>query len=78
MFYVYVLRSQKDNQLYIGFSKDLKQRVNKHNKGLVKATKNRIPFTLIYYEAGLNKQKALKREKYFKTGYGRRFLKDRV
>jgi len=78
MFYTYVLKSEKDGKLYIGFTDNLKRRFNEHNGGLVDATKNRRPFALVYYEACCKKDKALKREKYFKTGFGRRFLKDRV
>lgn len=51
MFYVYVLKSIKDNDLYIGSTDDLKKRFLKHNKGLVKSTKSRRPFKLVYYEA---------------------------
>lgn len=78
MFYTYVLRSTKDNDLYIGWTTDLKNRFELHNKGLVQATKHRKPLHLVYYEACLNKEKAIKREKYFKTGFGRRFLKERI
>jgi len=78
MFYTYVLQSQKDEKLYIGFSENLKQRILEHNKGLVDATKNRRPLKLLYYEACLDKNSALAREKYFKTGFGRRFLKGRL
>jgi len=78
MFYTYVLHSEKDNDLYIGFTEDLRSRVNEHNLGQVRATRNRLPVKLVYYEACLSKQKALKREKYFKTGFGRRFLKTRI
>ncbi len=78
MFYTYVIRSKKDNKFYIGWTNNLVKRLEVHNKGLVEATKNRIPFQLVYYEACLVKDKAIKREKYFKTGFGRRYLKDRV
>lgn len=78
MFYVYVLRSKKDGQLYVGATGDLKRRVEDHNSGKVDSTKNRGPFVLIYYEAGLSREKSFRREKYFKTGFGRRFLKDRI
>ncbi|MBI5018804.1 GIY-YIG nuclease family protein [Candidatus Gottesmanbacteria bacterium] len=78
MFYTYVLRSRKDNDLYIGFCNDLRRRINEHNKGGVNSTKHRRPFDLIYYEACLDEKKAIKREKYFKTGFGRRFLKLRI
>lgn len=78
MFYTYVLKSRIDNKLYIGSTNDLKKRIKEHFGGKVDSTKYRLPLELIYYEACLNKINAHKREKYFKTGYGRRFLKDRV
>ena len=78
MHYTYVLLSKADNKYYIGITSNLEKRYNKHNKGLVIATKNRTPFSLVYYEACRNRQKAIKREKYFKTGYGRSFLKKRI
>ena len=78
MYYTYVLKSLKDRKLYVGYSDDLKSRIKRHNDGYVEATKSRRSFELIYYEACLDKQKALKREKYFKTGFGRRFLKSRI
>ncbi len=78
MFYTYVLKSEKDGKLYIGFTEDLESRIAKHSLGQVEATKNRRPLELVYYEACLNKHKALKREAYFKTGFGRRFLKNRI
>jgi len=78
MFYTYVLQSKRDNKFYIGFTKDLKNRLEEHNKGLVEATKPRRPFIIVYYEACLNEEKAIQREKYFKTGFGRRYLKSRI
>jgi len=78
MYYTYVLESNKDNKLYIGWTNDLKERYKKHIQGKVFATKNRRPIILIYYEACLNREAAIKREKYFKTGFGRRFLKNRL
>lgn len=77
-YYTYVLRSLKDDKLYIGWSDDLRKRVYKHNKGLVESTKNRLPMTLVYYEACVSKQKAIQREKSLKTGFGRKYLKDRI
>lgn len=67
-YYTYVIKSIKDNKLYIGYSKDIIKRVNEHNNGLVESTRQRKPFNLIYYEACLDKDKAIRREKYFKTG----------
>jgi len=78
MFYTYVLRSKIDEKLYIGFCFDLKKRIKEHNLGKVESTEFRKPFSLVYYEACLDKDKAIKREKYFKTGFGRRFLRSRL
>ena len=78
MFYTYVLRSKKDGKLYTGWSPDLRERVLKHNKGLVESTKYRRPLELIYYEGCMDENKAIRREKYFKTGAGRNFLKNRI
>ena len=78
MFYTYVLLSEKDNNFYVGFTKDLNNRIDQHNKGNVPSTVYRRPFKLVYYEACLNETDALKREKYLKSGYGRRYLKKRL
>lgn len=77
-FYTYVLKSDKDCKLYIGWTDDLKERLKNHKLGKVISTKNRRPLNLIYCEICTDKGKAIKREKYFKTGFGRRFLKSRL
>jgi len=77
-FYTYVLISQKDLKLYIGWTINLEKRINKHNHGLIKATKYRTPLKLVYYEACLNKKLAIVREKTLKTGFGRKYLKSRI
>lgn len=73
-FYVYVLESLKDGERYIGYTNDLKRRLEEHKKGLSFATKYRLPFRLIYFEGCLNEQDAKRREGYLKTTQGRRFL----
>jgi putative endonuclease len=78
MFYVYVLNSFKDTQLYIGYTRDLKRRIEEHNNGKSVSTKNRRPLKLVYYEACLNQKDAMHREKYLKTTYGHRYLKNRL
>ena len=78
MNYTYVLQSNIDYKLYIGWTNNLKLRILDHNRGKVAATKNRRPLKLVYYEACTSKENAIKRERYFKTGYGRRFLKKRI
>lgn len=62
MYYVYVLKSLKDKELYIGFSNDLKERFKKHSKGYVTSTKERRPLELIYYESYKSEKDARTRE----------------
>lgn len=73
-FYVYVLESLKDNKRYIGYTNNLKKRIEEHNKGLSFSTMFRLPFKLIYFEGCLNQDDAKRREDYLKTTQGRRFL----
>lgn len=77
-FYVYILLSLKDNNWYTGYTSNLKNRVNEHNKGLTYSTKHRRPFKLIYFEGCLNEEDAKAREKYLKTGMGKRYIKNRL
>ena len=62
MFFVYILKSKKDGNLYIGYTNDLRKRLKEHNLGLVRPTKSRRPLYLVYYEAYASKQDATKRE----------------
>lgn len=78
MFYTYLLQSIKDNKWYTGFTNDLRKRFNEHNSAKVYSTKSRGPFKLIYYEACLTEQDARSREKYLKSGMGKRYLKNRL
>jgi putative endonuclease len=74
VFYVYVLRSETDSGLYIGYSSNLQRRIVQHERGAALATSYRGPWKLIYYEAYLNQVDALGREKFLKSGSGRSFL----
>jgi putative endonuclease len=74
MYYVYVLQSQLDAGLYIGYTSDLKRRLWQHNSGESKATSHRSPLKLIYYEDYIAKSDAQGREQFLKSGSGRRFL----
>ena len=78
MFYVYVLESESSGKWYIGFSSDLRKRVQRHNQSGNVSTANRGPWELIYYEAYIDKQDALGREKFLKSGSGWRFLKKQM
>ena len=75
MFYVYILRSERDSAFYIGFSTNLRARLRQHQDGESFATKSRDPWKLIYYEAYTEREDAEGREKFLKSGAGRRFLR---
>ena len=78
MFYNYVLESLKGGHLYIGFTNDLKRRLIEHNEGLNFSTKRYKPWKIVYYEACLDKDDAVRREKYLKTTQGNRLMKRRL
>ena len=78
MYFTYVLKSQKDGKFYIGYTVNLEKRIMEHNSGKVKSTKYRIPFELVYYESCREQADALHREKYLKSTYGHRYLKNRI
>lgn len=75
MYCFYVIQSQLDFRLYKGLSKDLERRISEHNSGKTRSTKPYKPWVLVYFEEFDNFEDALKREKYFKSGSGREFLK---
>ncbi len=77
-FYTYVLLSLKDDKYYVGYTDDLKRRIEEHNSGKNFSTKSRRPFKLIHYEACLDENDAKQREQYFKNTVGRRFLSKRL
>lgn len=76
--FVYILQSEKDNNFYTGYTNDLERRLKEHNDGKVKSTSYRRPLQIVYFEASLNQKDALKREKYLKTTYGKRYIKNRL
>ncbi|PIP51002.1 excinuclease ABC subunit C [Candidatus Berkelbacteria bacterium CG23_combo_of_CG06-09_8_20_14_all_41_73] len=77
-YYTYILHSLRDNKNYAGYTKNLKLRFEQHQNGEVDSTKDRRPLELIYFEGCLNEYDAKKRERYFKTHYGKMFLKKRL
>jgi len=73
MYYVYGLKC-KDGY-YIGYTDNIQERLNRHQKGHVPATANRLPIALEFYFATEDKYKAFEFEKYLKSGSGRAFIK---
>ncbi|PIU99372.1 excinuclease ABC subunit C [Candidatus Wolfebacteria bacterium CG03_land_8_20_14_0_80_36_15] len=78
MHYVYVLKSLKDKDLYVGRTENLGQRLEDHKNGKVSSTKERRPLKFLYAEICNNIKDAVHREKYLKTAWGKRYLKHRL
>ena len=78
MFYVYLLHSVRDAGLYIGYSSNLRQRLSEHREGASRATSYRGPWNLIYYEAYTEEADAIGRERYLKSGAGRKLLRSQL
>lgn len=74
-FYVYAIVSEKDGTIYVGISKDFKQRLKEHNRGKSKYTKGHIPWRLFYTEYARDSVAARLKEKYYKSGAGKKRLK---
>ena len=74
MYYVYVLKSLKDGQLYKGYTSDITARIKDHNKGKIRSTKSHRPYELVHLEFFQSKTEARKRELFLKSGAGRRIL----
>jgi putative endonuclease len=78
MWYVYIIKSAMDNELYIGSTKNINRRLSEHNSGKVDSTKNRVPLKLEAYIAVKDQSKAVELEYYLKTGSGKAILKKRI
>ncbi len=78
MYYVYILRSEFDNNSYIGYTENLKRRIKEHKNGQVISTSKRLPIKLIMYEAYLLEADARAREKFFKTTKGKMQLRKQL
>lgn len=77
-FYTYVIRCAKLDIFYTGTTNDLSRRLEQHNNGQVYYTKNKRPLRLVYFEACLDKKDAYRRERYLKTGMGKRYINNRI
>ena len=75
LYFVYVLKSEVDGRLYKGMTDDIERRLKEHNAGKTKSTRGFRPWKLVYKESFETLDLAREREKYFKTGEGREFLK---
>jgi putative endonuclease len=76
MYYVYVIKSEKDGRLYVGFTENLERRISEHNDGKTKSTKGYIPWILVYKEKCKTREDARDREKFLKSGIGKKIIKE--
>ena len=77
-YFVYVLKSKNFNKFYVGHTENLNKRLKEHNRGKTKSIKSFIPYDIIYYELFDLRLDARNREKYFKSGIGREYLKELI
>ncbi len=77
-YYVYVIRSQVDKNFYTGYTSNLLKRLEDHNSGRVDSTRKRRPLALVYWEGCLSQKDALIRERYLKSAWGKRYIKNRL
>ena len=77
-YYSYVLRSIKSGILYKGSTEDIHKRLETHNQGKVQFTSKYLPWELILFEEFDSRAKALQREKWYKTGVGREWIKKQI
>lgn len=77
-YFVYALVSDKDQRVYVGFTSNLENRLIEHNSGKTKSTKGFRPWKLLYSEQVPNRESARQKEKYYKSGIGKEFLKSLV
>jgi len=75
MYWVYAIKSQIDNRIYVGMTSNVEKRVAEHNSGKTQSTKAFVPWDLIYKESVESRSQARYREKYLKSGIGKEFLK---
>lgn len=77
-FYVHVLKSKVNGNLYKGHTAKLEKRILEHNAGKTFSTKAYVPWILVYFETVDSREEAVKREKFLKSGVGREFLKEKL
>ena len=76
MYFVYILQSIKDNKTYVGYTDNFERRFEQHNSGRSKSTKYRAPFKILFKEEFGSSIEAKNREAWWKSGAGRRKLKE--
>ncbi|MGE5217892.1 MAG: GIY-YIG nuclease family protein [Chloroflexota bacterium] len=79
MFFIYVLRSLRNNKRYVGYTgKPPREKLAEHNSGATRWTRNNRPFELVYYEEFNDARSARQRENYLKSGRGWQWLDQKI
>ena len=78
MYYTCVLLSEQGGRFYTGYTADLRKRLGEHQRGRVRWTASRHPVRLVYYEACVSQEDALRRDRFLKSGKGKRYLRNRL
>ena len=78
MYYIYILRSRKDNKHYIGYTNNLERRLQDHARGKSASVRHRSPFELVYKEQHLSKEEAVRRERQIKSYKGGEAFKNLI
>ena len=76
MFWIYVLKSHRDGRSYVGSGADVEERLRRHNRGDYRYTKGHRPWSVVYRESYAARPEAVKRERFLKSGVGRKQLKE--
>ena len=76
MYYTYILKSISSERYYIGQTSDLVLRLKRHNENLVKSTKNRGPWEIVYFEEYETRSEAMQRERYLKSLNSRKSIEE--
>jgi putative endonuclease len=74
MYHIYVIKSLTHHSRYIGSTDNVEKRLSEHNAGKCRYTSGRLPWILIYEESFMTRSEAMKRERFLKSGQGRKFL----
>jgi putative endonuclease len=77
-YFVYILFSPKFHRTYVGQTGNLENRLSCHNNGRVRSTKHYRPWSLLYHEGYKNRAEAMRREKWYKSSSGRKFIAELI
>ena len=78
MYFTYILYSKKTDKFYVGYTSDLKVRLERHNSGNSRSTKSGIPWRIVYFEEFENKSDAIKRENEIKRKKSRKYIESLI